>query len=223
MSKKSKKKKPEPLGFAAWEKLKAKEAIAEKEPSVEELMSEATKLLQRAMEKDPRGYYEQSRRVESFPALIPRRRKLFTVWFKKMQDEKILRTGRGNVRQAAHAINDAVEKAYAVLRERKLLQFMSDMKSRGDKYAITQLHKLPTFSPATWRKWKKPMLEIFMEVHNQHPEKDPDLMKVVQNTNRDNSKMDKIGDKGYCARIRKEFNKAIGRFAEEQAVLMGTN
>ena len=223
MSKKPKKRKLEPLGFGILKRLNVGDMPAKKEPTVEELMDEAKSLLQQAMDKDPQAYYERSRHVENFPALIPRRRKLFSQWHEKMQVEKILITGRGNVTQPNHAINVAVEKAYAILRKRRLLQFMSDMKSRGDKYAITQLHKLPTFSPATWRKWREPMLEVFMETHNQHPEKNPDLKRAVQDTNRDKSKSDKIGDKEYCTRICTAFNKAIGRFAKEQAVLMGTN
>ena len=228
MNKKSKKKKPEPFGQAAikatMERLNALvEEPSFEEPTVEELMAEATRLLQQAMEKDPQAYYERSRRVDCFPALIPRRRKLFSLWHKKMQVEKILITGRGNVTQPDHAIMVAVEKAYAVLQERRLLKFMSGMKSRGKKYARTQLRKSPPFSPAIWREWKEPMKEVFMKAHNQHPEKNPDLRRAVQDANRDKSKSDKIGDEEYCTRICTAFNKAIGRFAKEQAILMGTN
>jgi hypothetical protein len=188
-------------------------AFSEKEEKVCDLMFLAQQSLGQALEISPEAYYERAQQIDCFPALIPRQRKKFSQWHKRMVDEGIILKGQSNVCNPDHPMYKAVEQALEAVVRGRILQHLVEAREHGEKYALRQLSKLGgPFCPASFPKWK----EAFMEQHDQHPEKDSALLEIVNDTTRND-----MSQAQYRSLIRKEFVKAARRFAKEYPMLWG--
>ena len=198
-------------------KRKPKKPILKHEREVRDKLYQAGRLISEANDLSPKACRQYAVDMDHFPAMIPRQRKRFKEWHQKMIDQGILTAGRGNVRNPESPMSVAVEKAYEAVQEKRFRQYMADQKQRGEKYALKEFRKLGRFAATPFEDWKDVLLEAFMNLHNDHPEKVKALRDIVDDATRSGS----ISSAEYRSLIRQDFVKAARRFSKEQKQLHG--
>ena len=182
MSKKSKKKKPEPFGQAAMEAaIEQRKAKADvKEPSFEKLWRQAVDGIKKLEQDHPEEYWAKAAKEKYAPLLFPRRKKEQLEYEKKLAAQGVrIPNAVGPPFQYGELYQKEVESIYRSLIEDKLLLHMKVLFpktgtlkhlkhiSKGEKKLLLDL---PPYGPETWEEWH-PLFEVcFMKKYDGQPE-----------------------------------------------------
>ena len=188
MSKKSKKKKPEPISSTALPEHLLKwrpTPEEEKEPSFDELWRQSVDAIKKLEQDHSEKYWGKAAKTKHVPLLYPRRKKEQLEYEKKLTEQGVrVPKAAGPPFQYDGLFQSEAEGIYRSLLEEMLqLHIRVKIKKTTKLKDISKEEKLlfdlPGYRPETWKKWWPLFLSRFMEKHDGKPEKhDPFYQKV---------------------------------------------
>lgn len=204
-------------------------------PSFNELWDQAQAAIHQLTTKYSEEYWERASMSENVPASIPRRHEEYREFLSLLKEKKVSPSGRGKTRRADLPINREVDAAYVRIKELKLNGLVTQiaLKNRPErkhemkfaplyeqyKSLFGQIFALPPLNNSTlndaWVHW---LTLAFMTKYDGKPEKSKVLLNTVHERVKRTCK-NKPTAADYRKEIKKDFKKAIPRFARELSKL----
>lgn len=189
-------------------------------PTFDELWDKADRAVYELHETFPEQFWERAAKSERVPIFIPRKKERFKRFMAMLESTGVILKGSGRTRQQDAPFSREAKAAYEkVWGKRKKLRVMRVCGHKANP-SQAEIVDLPDFHTKTLGKlWMHWLVEAFMDTHNGKPEESAELEAKVK-PRVDKSKTSPT-EKDYRNEIKKDFRKAVKRFAKEKTDLMG--
>jgi hypothetical protein len=227
MSKKSKKKNPEPIGFTASSEhlllLKGQPNPGEeKEPSFDELWRQSVDGIKKLEQDHSEAYWAKVAKEKYAPLLFPRRKSEQLEFWDKLAEKGFRKKGRtGRPFKYGGPIQLEVQGIYRSLMEEKLqLHLRVKIKKTTKLKDISKEEKLlfdlPFYGPETWKKWWPLFLSRFMNKYHGKPEQhSPFYLEVKKNIEGENPSYPLPADSLYREAVKESFETKVKSYASQ--------
>jgi transposase-like protein len=227
MSKKSKKKKPEPIGFTASSEhlllLKGQPPLEEeKEPSFDELWRQSVEAIKKLEQDHSEKYWGKAAKTKHAPLLYPRRKKDQLEYEKKLTEQGVrVPKAAGSPFLYDGLFQSEAQGIYRSLMEEKLqLHMRVKIKKTTKLKDISKEEKVlfdtPHFEKSTWKKWWPLFLSRFMNKYDGQPEQhSPFYLKVCQVIEGQERPHPLPSDSLYREAIKDKFKTVVKSYANQ--------
>ena len=224
MSKKPKKKNPEPFARAAFEAAirQQMEKAEAKELSFDELWEQAVDGIKKLEQDHSEAYWAKVAKEKYAPLLFPRRKSEQLEFWKKLAEKGFREKGRtGRPFKYGGPIQLEVQGIYRSLMEEKLeLHIRVKIKKTTKLKDISKEEKLlfdlPFYGQETWKKWWPLFLSRFMNKYHGKPEQhSPFYLEVKKNIEGENLSYPLPADSLYREVIKESFEAKVKSYASQ--------